>query len=82
MKQLYVIESRDANGALLFRDGAGNRLPGPETAFGLPAITGIDVDAMAKVIFRHKPDAILDGRYVADWPAILNPNWKARLKTW
>lgn len=79
---LYVIESRDSEGRLLFRDTDGKRLPMPEEVFGNAAITGITEDAMAKAIFAKAPEAILDGRFVAQWPTILNPNWKARVKTW
>lgn len=72
----YVIECRNKDGGLSFGD------PQPWTVFGAMAMTGIDADEMAKRIFRHKPDAILDGRYITEWPALIDPRWSARRKTW
>lgn len=72
----WIIEARTADGALDFT------IPQPETAFGVRAITGIDEDAMAQVIFRKVPSAIMDGQHIADWPRLLNPGWSARRKTW
>jgi hypothetical protein len=76
MRALYVIESRDAEGKLSFT------APQPESVFGLKAIHGITDDEMAQAIWRKEPDAVLDGRFLCDWPAIIDPRWKARRKTW
>lgn len=75
MRDLYIIECR-TNGAL---DFSGDQ---PEDIFGARAINGIDSDSMAKVIFRHKPDAVLDGRYIAAWPQQIDSRFIARPKTW
>jgi hypothetical protein len=72
----YVIECRDSRGQLDFT------VPQPENVFGLEAITGITEDAMAKKIFSRKPEATLQGDSIATWPALLDPRWKARLRTW
>ena len=74
---LYVIEARDKDGKLLLSSN-----PQPESVFGQKSITGITEDEMAKAIWRKRTDVVLDGRFVADWPANINPNWKARRKTW
>lgn len=72
----FVIEARYPDGSLALREGQ------PEAVFGLPAIHGITADEMAQVILRHKADAILSGDEIATWPALLNPLWQARRKTW
>lgn len=76
MSEQYVIECRTPEGAF---DFSGEQ---PEHYFGRRAITGIDEDAMAKAIFRTKPDAVMDGRHVGLWPALIDPRWSARRKTW
>lgn len=75
-RNLWIIEARDPYGNLDFK------CPAPFTKFGISGIQGITEDEMAKVIFRHKPDAVLDGRSISQWPALLHPNWIARRKTW
>ena len=75
-REKYVIEARLSNGHLTFVD------PQPESVFGLAAINGIDADTMAKIIFRHKPDAVLTGDKIPWWPSVLDPRWIAREKTW
>jgi hypothetical protein len=76
IRNLYVIEKRSPNGLLLFSD------PQPESVFGLRAITGITEDLMARVIFARLPEAVLDGRFVSRWPALIDSNFVARRKTW
>ena len=73
----YVIEARDAEGRLLLGDH-----PDPVEKFGLAAVTGMDEDKMAKVIWRWNNDAVLKGDDILNWPRVLNPNWVARRKTW
>ena len=73
----WIIESRDENGQLIL----GNT-PQPESVFGNGAIQGMSEDSMAKIIFRKIPNATLDGGSIALWPSLINPNWKARVKTW
>jgi len=72
----YVIERRHADGSL---DLGG---PQPESVFGVAAITGISEDAMAKAIFRHKPDAVMRGDNISRWPSLIDERWIARRKTW
>jgi hypothetical protein len=74
--RLYVIERRNPDGSL---DLKGRQ---PESIFGLPAIQGISEDAIAKIVYRHKPDVVLDGRYLANWAAEIDPSWHTRVKTW
>lgn len=74
-RNLYVIECR-TEGALDFTGAQ------PESVFGMAAITGIDDDAMANAVWRHKPDAVLDGRAVCAWPQLIDPRCVARIKTW
>lgn len=76
MKTLYVIERRYHDGQLDLAESQ------PESVFGMPAITGIDSNAMAKAIFRRIPDAVLTGDSVAVWPALIDSRWIARVKTW
>jgi hypothetical protein len=84
----WIIEKRKADGTLDFSD------PQPEQFFGVAAITGIGVDAMAKVIYRHvdndpRVDGVnvianvtLDGRDIANWPKRIDPGFVAREKYW
>lgn len=72
----YVVECRHADGSLDFKE------PQPERYFGIGAIQGLDSDAMAKAIFRTKPDALLTGDRVSLWPQEIDPRWTARVKTW
>lgn len=76
MDALYVIECRKPDGSL---DFSGRQ---PERFFGNAAITGISENAMAKAVFRFKPDATMDGRHIARWPSIIDPRFIARQKTW
>lgn len=77
IEQLWIIEARDPkDGKLDFR------CPQPEAIFGHTAITGMADHEMARVIFRYKSDAILDGGRIAKWPSLLQPHWIARRKTW
>lgn len=74
---LWIIEARTPDGKLDFAD------PQPERVFGEGAITGLSVDAMAKVVFQHVPsDVTLTGADIARWPARIDPRWVAREKTW
>lgn len=72
----WIIECRTLNGSL---DFSGRQ---PESVFGLAAITGIDEDAMAKAVWRHAPEAVLEGGNLPIWPAFVDPRWIARRKTW
>lgn len=74
--QLYVIEAREPDGSLSFAK------PQPEEIFGRGAITGIDEDAIAKVVWRHKPDAVLTGETLLRWPALVDERFRARAKYW
>jgi len=76
MSKRYIIESRNADGSLK-TDG-----PQPESTFGRNAITGMTDWEMSRVIFRHSPNATLNGGEIVSWPAIINPSWIARPKTW
>jgi hypothetical protein len=75
MVKLYVIECRGMAGL----DFTGRQ---PEQVFGDGAIKGIDTDDMAKIIFRHVPDAVLTGEDVSRWPSLVDPRWVARRRTW
>lgn len=75
MSHLYVIERR-VDGQLQL-DGRQ-----PESVFGHRSISGISEDAMAKAVFRHKPDAPLRGDNIPSWPSFIDPAWVARVKTW
>lgn len=75
-EELYVIECRDHLGALDLT------APQPETVFGMKAITGITTDEMAKAVWRHNDDAVMDGRFISRWPAFVDPRFSARRKTW
>jgi hypothetical protein len=76
MSKLWIIEARNADGSLKL-DG-----PQPHEFFGMGAIHGIDDNAMARPIFRKIPDASLQGDRISTWPSLINPHWKARVKTW
>jgi hypothetical protein len=72
----WIIERRDENGKLVFDS------PQPGMYFGMGAGRGMSNDAMAKVIFRHSKDAVLDGRFIHQWPAVIHPQFVARIKNW
>jgi len=72
----WIIESRRPDGPL---DFSGLQ---PESVFGHGAITGLSSDAIAKVVYQHVPDAVLAGDSISRWPALLDPRWIARRKTW
>jgi hypothetical protein len=77
MRQLYVIECRKPDGSLDFAE------PQPWQVFGKKAITGIDDDEMAKVVFAKGPhDVVLEGGHIGRWPAFIDPRWSARRKYW
>lgn len=80
--KLWIIESRNEKGELLFRDKDGNRLPQPEEFFGIGAISGMTDWEMSRPIFRKIPNATLDGGSIPLWPKLINSNWIARRKTW
>lgn len=73
---LWIIECRKPDGTLDFA------VPQPESVFGNAAISGMDDHAMAVVIFRKLPDAVLEGHMIATWPSLLDARWRARQKTW
>lgn len=73
---LWVIECRTPDGKLDFA------APQPESVFGNKAITGISQSVMSRVIYARDARVTLDGRCIAQWPAILDPRWRARRKTW
>jgi hypothetical protein len=72
----YVIEARHTDGRL---DLSGAQ---PESVFGTHAITGITEDAMAKTVYRLRPDAVLMGSDIPRWPSHIDSRWSARRKTW
>lgn len=72
----YIIERRDDQGALVFDK------PQPEDYFGSGAREGMTTDQMAKVVFRHKPNAVMTGMDIPRWPANIHPQFIARRKTW
>jgi len=76
MNELYVIECRKPDGSLDFA------APQPESVFGMRAINGISEDAMAKIVYRRCPNAVLTGTNIPSWPANVDPRWHARRKTW
>lgn len=76
MATLYIIERRHADGTLDLSQ------PQPESVFGLGAIQGMTDDQMARVIFRHHPDAALTGGTIPEWPRVFDSAWVARRKTW
>lgn len=73
---LYVIEARKPDGSLDFTN------PQPEQIFGNAAIHGIEQDRMAKIVFRHAPNAVLTGDAVSQWPRFVDSRFSARVKTW
>lgn len=73
---LYVIECRKPDGTL---DLNGQQ---PEAVFGSGAYHGLTSNQIAKQLFARDPEALLDGRYVTEWPRLLDPRWVARRKTW
>lgn len=75
-RDLWIIEKRNADGSLNLTD------PQPHQIFGMGAIHGMDDNAMAQVIFRKVPDAVMDGRFVAHWPQLIDPQFTARRKYW
>jgi len=76
MSEVYIIEKRDESGQLVFT------APQPESIFGMGAIKGIKDHVMAQVVWKHKPDAVLTGDSIAAWPSLIDPQFKARRKTW
>ena len=72
----WIIECRDANGRL---DLSG---PQPEEYFGMGAISGMDSGQMAKAVWCHEPNAVLDGARVSEWPAVVDSRFCARQKAW
>jgi len=76
VNDLWIIECRNPDGTLNFEG------PQPEDVFGFGAIRGMTDDAMAKIVYARRPDAILHGSEIANWPSYINLGWKARRKTW
>lgn len=76
MAKLWIVEKRHADGSLDLSE------PQPTHYFGLKSITGMTDDVMAKVVYRHNADVLLDGRYIPDWPRVLHSSFVARVKTW
>lgn len=74
---LWIIEARDGSGSLLLGD-----YPQPQSFFGDNSIHGINENEIAQAIFRKIPDASLQGDSIAMWPALIDPQWIARRKTW
>lgn len=72
----WIVERRDEAGKLVFDS------PQPEDRFGDAARNGMTEDQMAKVIFRHKPNAVLTGDSIPTWPRVIHPQFVARRKTW
>jgi hypothetical protein len=74
--QRFVIEKRNPDGSLNFSE------PQPERFFGNAAITGITENAIASVVFRHDPDATLDGSELCMWARRIDPLFSTRVKYW
>ena len=72
----WIIECRTPAGALDFT------APQHETIFGAGCITGLTEDQIAKTVFRLQPDAVMRGDAIATWPALVDPRFIARRKTW
>ena len=72
----YIIDCRTESGRLDFV------APQPEDVFGSRAITGIDADQMARVIFARLPEAELRGDRIPEWPTLLDSRFSARPKYW
>lgn len=75
---LYVIEARNEDGSLNF-DRDKLRV---DEVFGRKAITGITEDRIAEVVWRHEPDAVLDGRSLLRWATKVDPRFQTRKKYW
>lgn len=76
MTTFYIIERRYADGRLDLSHVQ------PEDIFGDGAIHGMTSDAIAKIVHRHYPDAVLRGDNIAAWPSSIHPQFRARVKTW
>lgn len=79
MPENYIIEARTSAGALDFAD------PQPERYFGVGAIHGMTADQIAKVVFNLLPElpaGVMRGDNVPLWPALVDPRFVARVKTW
>lgn len=76
MTTFYIIERRYADGRLDLSHVQ------PEDIFGDGAIDGMTEDAIAKMVWRHNPDANLRGVNVTMWPSFVHPQFRARVKTW
>ena len=74
--QRYVIERRDKTGRLLLDS------PQPSEFFGVGAFRGMTDDAIAKVVWRHAPDAMLTGMNLFRWASFVHPEFIMRPKTW
>lgn len=82
--KVYVIECRKPDGTLDF-SGAQ-----PESVFGQRAVTGMDADSIADVVFAtfHRIQKTQDlpipmhGGNIPDWPKNIDQRWSAREKTW
>lgn len=72
----WIIEARNPDGTLNLRD------PQPEAFFGNGAIHGMTDYQIAKVVWRHAPDAELHGDSIATWPRAVDARFLARQKTW
>lgn len=75
--EVWIIEARDADGNLDLK-----KAPQPEEFFGMGAITGMTDNRIAQAIFRTLPDAVLTGDSIPAWPALIDPRFRARRKTW
>ena len=73
----YVIEARNPDGSL---DLKGTQ---PEEHFGLGAITGLDPDRIARLVYSYVPDATMNGMEGPTvWVKLVNPRYVARVKYW
>lgn len=72
----WIIEARKPDGSL---DLSGRQ---PHEVFGKGAIHGMTDHAIAQVIYKHNEAAVLRGDQIAQWPALIDPRWCAREKTW
>lgn len=75
MSDKWIIEAR-VDGRIVHES------PQPEDVFGPAAFRGITEDQIAKVVFRLRPEAVLDGREIHLWPSNIDKRFVARRKTW
>lgn len=76
MPDLWIIERRNPDGTLDLKGAQ------PESAFGMGAVKGMTDWQMSRIIFARDADCTLTGDTIPRWPALIDPAWTARHKTW